>query len=296
MAAVSGILAAHTAIIAAATTTQDSGVWPYVPSFAVSFIAVILYSIVTALLLACMVQYKACWFVALILGVVMETMGFGARTRNTQDLNNNGLYKMQLCCTILAPIFTAAAEYILLGRIMGYVGGAAALLAKPDVDSQSSQATIKHAQDLLNLGDNILLAGLCVNLASFFVFVLQVRYFDYKTRQDRSVDGASSSTPFYRVIEFSQGWFGYLPTHEAYFYGLDSLVILLASAVYIWFWPSKYIPADKHIRLGQDGREWREMTPRQKKVQALEEAERRKDGSGEVSVREVREEGDVEAQ
>ncbi|EJU02137.1 RTA1-domain-containing protein [Dacryopinax primogenitus] len=344
-------------LAAAATATATSSnshrlansVWPYVPSFPVALIAVILYALVTALLIARMFQYKAWWFVALILGGIMETLGFGARARNTQDLNNESLYKMQLCCTILAPIFTAAAEYILLGRIMGYVGrrfsllrpgliswifiisdavsfliqvgGAAALLARPDLNSQSTPSQIQRAQNLLNLGDNVLLAGLAVNLASFVIFVLQVRsysipcanthprqvtYFDYKTRTQCAITGPWRTLLYalyvstvlvlirqvYRVIEFSQGWFGFLPTHEGYFYGLDSLVILLASAVYIWYWPDKYIPGDRHMRLGENGTEWREMTKRERKAQALEEAGR-KASSGEVSVREVKD-GDLE--
>ncbi|KZT62422.1 RTA1 like protein, partial [Calocera cornea HHB12733] len=268
--------------------------WSYTPSFPAALVAVILYALVTALLIGRMFQFKAWWFIALILGGVMETLGFGARARNTQDLNNESLYKMQLACTILAPIFTAAAEYILLGRLMDYVGarfslfrpalvawifitsdaisfliqvgGAAALLARPDLNSNSTAAQVQKAQNLLNLGDNILLAGLAINLASFVVFVMQVSYFDYKTRTAGAPTGRwrkllyalYGSTALvlvrqvYRVIEFSQGWFGFLPTHEAYFYGLDSLVILLASAVYVWYWPNRYIPGDKLVRLGED--------------------------------------------
>ncbi|KZT62425.1 hypothetical protein CALCODRAFT_407356, partial [Calocera cornea HHB12733] len=256
----------------------------YVPSFALALVAVILYALVTVLLIGRMFQFKAWWFIALILGGVMESLGFGARARNAQDLNNVTLYKMQLACTILAPIFTAAAEYILLGRIMGYVGarfslfrpglvswvfiisdaisfliqvgGAAALLAKPDTGPNSTPAQLQNAQNLLNLGDNILLAGLAVNLGSFVIFIVQVTWFDYKTRTQGAPGGRWRTLLWalyvssvlvlirqvYRVIEFSQGWFGFLPTHEGYFFGLDSLVILLASAVYIWYWPNRYIP------------------------------------------------------
>ncbi|KZO91081.1 RTA1 like protein, partial [Calocera viscosa TUFC12733] len=259
-------------------------IWPYLPSFAAALVAVILYALVTALLIGRMFQYRTWWFIALILGGIMETIGFGGRAQNTRDLNNQSLYKMQLSCTILAPIFTAAAEYILLGRIMDYVGsrfslfrpslvawvfiisdavsfliqvgGAAALLARPDLSANSTPQQVTNAANLLTLGDNILLAGLAVNLGSFVIFIVQVTYFDYKTRTQGAVGGrwrkllwalyVSSVLVLirqvYRVIEFSQGWFGYLPTHEGYFFGLDALVILLASAVYIWYWPTRYIP------------------------------------------------------
>jgi len=322
----SALAAAQATSTVVSSKTLNSNPWSYTPSFAVALVAVILYAIVTVLLIGRMFQFRAWWFIAVILGGIMECLGLGARARNTQDLTNQSLYKMQLACTILAPIFTAAAEYILLGRIMDYVGrrfslfrptlvswvfissdaisfliqvgGAAALLARPDVNSNSTKDELNKAQNLLNLGDNILLAGLAINLASFVVFMLQITYFDYQTRKQHAPGGRWRQLlialyvstllvlirQVYRVIEFSQGWFGFLPTHEAYFFGLDSLVILLASAVYIWFWPNRYIPGDKQARLAEDGTEWREMSNREKKAAA--ELEGTKEGvssSGEVS-------------
>ncbi|KZT62424.1 RTA1-domain-containing protein [Calocera cornea HHB12733] len=298
---------------AATTTTQDTGVWPYLPSFPLALIAVILYSLITLLLIGRMFHFRSWWFIALVLGGLMETLGFGARASNTLDLDNVTLYKMQMACTILAPIFTAAAEYVLLGRIMDYVGaryslfrpalvawifiisdviafliqvgGAGALLAKPFTGNGSTQQQLDDAENLVNLGDNILLAGLAVNLGSFVVFFMQVTWFDYKTRTQGAPNGPwrtllsalyISSTlvlirQIYRVIEFSQGWYGYLPTHEGYFYAFDSLVILLASAVYAWYWPNLYIPGDKHMRLSAEGEEWREMTKRERKAAGLME-------------------------
>ena len=46
----------------------------------------------------------------------------------------------------------------------------------------------------------------------------------------------------YRVTELSQGYRGYLATTEGFFYGLDSLPLLIAVAVYVPFWPARMIP------------------------------------------------------
>ena len=46
----------------------------------------------------------------------------------------------------------------------------------------------------------------------------------------------------YRVIELSQGYRGHLATTEAFFYGLDSLPLFIAVAVYTPFWPGRMIP------------------------------------------------------
>ena len=45
----------------------------------------------------------------------------------------------------------------------------------------------------------------------------------------------------YRVIEFSQGYRGYIPTHEVFFYTLDSLPLFLAIIVWVFVWPSLYL-------------------------------------------------------
>ena len=46
----------------------------------------------------------------------------------------------------------------------------------------------------------------------------------------------------YRVIELSQGYRGHLATTEAFFYGLDSLPLFIAVAVYTPFWPGRMMP------------------------------------------------------
>ena len=46
----------------------------------------------------------------------------------------------------------------------------------------------------------------------------------------------------YRTIELSQGFEGHLATIEAYFYALDTLPLFLAVAVYVPFWPGRFVP------------------------------------------------------
>jgi len=46
----------------------------------------------------------------------------------------------------------------------------------------------------------------------------------------------------YRTIELSEGYIGHLATTESYFYGLDTLPLFIAIAVYVPFWPGRFIP------------------------------------------------------
>jgi len=307
LASLTSALAAGPAATGTSSSTRSSSAWTFVPILAPAIIATALYGIVTLLLIARMVQRRNWWMTALILGGIMEALGFGARAKCVVDLSNVSLYKMELSCTILAPIFTAAQEYIILGRLMEYVGrrhslfkphlvswvfivsdaisfliqvaGAAVLLARPNIKAGATAAEIDNATKLLNAGDNVLLGGLAVNLASFVIFMMQIIWFDLRTRKEPHNFGqwrrllwvVYISTGFvlirqiYRVIEFSQGWFGYLPNHEVYFYCFDSLPILLATAMYVWWWPTKYIPGDKRVRLGDGGTEFLELSEKEKK-------------------------------
>jgi hypothetical protein len=43
------------------------------------------------------------------------------------------------------------------------------------------------------------------------------------------------------VAELSQGFNGPLTTSEPFFYGLDTLPLFIAIAVYIPFWPGRFI-------------------------------------------------------
>lgn len=53
----------------------------------------------------------------------------------------------------------------------------------------------------------------------------------------------------YRVVELSQGFDGPLTTSEPFFYGLDTLPLFIAIAIYIPFWPGRFIPRDSPATL-----------------------------------------------
>lgn len=46
----------------------------------------------------------------------------------------------------------------------------------------------------------------------------------------------------YRVTESSQGFGGSISKIEGLFYGLDTLPLFIAIAVYVPFWPGRFIP------------------------------------------------------
>jgi hypothetical protein len=123
------------------------------------------------------------------------------------------------------------------------VGGAILLLNKNGDDSRQQT------------GQNILMAGLAINLASFCFFFTLIIHYEIATR--RLVRGGKRpyapivwATMFsqilligrsiYRIIEFQQGYFSPIATKEIYFYFFDTLLMLLATAIYTIFFPPAF--------------------------------------------------------
>jgi hypothetical protein len=51
----------------------------------------------------------------------------------------------------------------------------------------------------------------------------------------------------FRVVELSQGYVGYLATHEAFVFGLDTIPLWIGLVVYCWYWPPKILTAETAI-------------------------------------------------
>jgi hypothetical protein len=125
------------------------------------------------------------------------------------------------------------------------VGGAVLLLNKDGNDTKQQQ------------GENTLMAGLAINLASFCFFFTLIIWYEVATR--RIVRARGLKRPYapiiyatmfsqfwlicrsiYRVIEFQQGYFSPIATTELYFYLFDTMIMLFATAVYIPFFPPAF--------------------------------------------------------
>ncbi|GAA5949407.1 hypothetical protein JCM3765_003399 [Sporobolomyces pararoseus] len=135
-----------------------------------------------------------------------------------------------------------------------------------------------------DLGHKIALVGIAVQLASYCLFTLLLIYFGFKAPRkfpqikegyrQHSTAHRDSYSPFattplhnwknlwylllitsvgiivrsaFRLAEYTQGYYGYLPTHEGYFYLLDALPLWLAMTLYCFFWPSRFIRGSEEL-------------------------------------------------
>ncbi|EPQ56237.1 RTA1 like protein [Gloeophyllum trabeum ATCC 11539] len=195
-----------------------------------------------------------------------------------------GIYIIMDLLILCAPATFLAFNYIVYGRTIVQCIGREHSIIRPervarifvisDISTfflQASGGGLTAMNSLAKLGNDIVLVGLILQALSyvFFIFVA--------VRAHRSVVRSSPRSSvhkeawwrvlwvlyfssifvlircIYRIVEFAQGYDGYLVTHEVYFYCLDALPLLIAISVYIPFWPSKYLSrasADYMIPLG----------------------------------------------
>lgn len=132
-------------------------------------------------------------------------------------------------------------------------------------------AASANTQAQLDLGTNIMIAGVSVQVGVTVPFL--ILFVDFHVRHllryrkqvaeggkeaaldspwDRKLLTLSAASFFstlmivtrciYRVVEMAQGWRGHLATTEVYFGILDGLVILLATAIFVFFHPGFLLP------------------------------------------------------
>ncbi|KAI0823125.1 RTA1-like protein [Trametes gibbosa] len=218
---------------------------------------------------------------AMLIGEFTWAVGFGTRFGLHTQPDSRSIYIAYNLFIVLSPCAFIASSYMLLGRLARYLKSHEHLLIPPQritvvfVVSDISTFLIQAAGALLSIskdvktsktGEHIFLAGLILQLASFGIFVILALRFLYRVKsRDSHVWAVDAEKPWhrdwrtlalvlivssvgifircvYRVIELSQGYHGQLATTEAYFYGLDSLPLFIAVAVYTPFWPGRMIP------------------------------------------------------
>lgn len=170
-----------------------------------------------------------------------------------------------------APVFFTGGIYVLLGRLIGLFGRETSML------SAKQYLWIFCSSDVLSLiiqaagggiassesnkgkdttpGTHIMIGGIIIQLVSVIVFIffainflLRVHRLGYGNIIMRSylkhLVGAMWVSiiavfirSIYRVIELSQGWTGYVITHEVYFIVLDGVMMVIAVGIFNIFHP-----------------------------------------------------------
>lgn len=221
------------------------------------------------------------FMIVAVVAAAGELAGWIARTYGHVDPFNRDAYIAQIVCLILSPAFISAVNYMAFQNVMDFygskwsriprkyyvigfcIGDLCSLVVQAIGGALSAEAT---TQDEVNLGKNIAIAGVSIQVAVSAPFMFL--YLDYSFRRLREWGNLSKSQrPYpkleifnavigistlfilirciYRIVEMSEGWLGRLATTPVYFNILDALMILLAVGIFIPFYPAWLLPPNK---------------------------------------------------
>ncbi|TXT11269.1 hypothetical protein VHUM_02020 [Vanrija humicola] len=194
-------------------------------------------------------------------------------------LHSSGAYIAMYLFVVLSPCAFLAADYILLGRIVNHLDAERYLFIKPSrvstifiisdvitfliqaVGGGTSSAQNQKARDV---GVRIFLAGLAAQLLSFLLFSVLWLVFLIRARKDEFLWKRSGwkqlyfalgftcicflIRSFFRTIELSEGYAGYLSIHEKFYMGLDALPLFVGILVYVWYWPPRILTPETKVQ------------------------------------------------
>ncbi|KAI8821448.1 RTA1 like protein-domain-containing protein [Fimicolochytrium jonesii] len=237
----------------------------YEPSGWAPFLAAGLFLVLGLLHVVQMIRFKTYYMGWIIAGAFFETIGYLIRLKSRADPTVMNIYAAQNGLIIIAPVFFAASEYILLSRIINHVGGQFSVI-RPSriakifvgIDIVSFLVQIAGTGLLVgtkdismqDIGLKIMLFGLILQVISFAGFLIVAVLFH---RRAAHVHGQWSKLikalyiscifilirSIYRVIEFAQGFKSDLAHNERLMYIFDMGLMVLAIAVFIIVHPGK---------------------------------------------------------
>ncbi|KAI1028168.1 hypothetical protein LB504_012535 [Fusarium proliferatum] len=227
------------------------------------------------------------WFMfAMELGIVTEIIGYAARVISWKNQWNQNAFLAQIVCITIGPAFLSAGMYLCLSRIVVIYGEENSRLPSRwytrlfipcDVLSLVLQAAggviasiALQDSKSLTTGDNIMIAGLALQVFTLLVFIGLCADFMMSLHQRKRELGAAVVLPqdpaltkvrdswqfmgfkvalglaimlvlwrcSYRVAELNQGWTGPITFNQYLFVGMEPVLITAAVYALAFFHPA----------------------------------------------------------
>ncbi|KAL0257695.1 hypothetical protein SLS55_006858 [Diplodia seriata] len=247
----------------------------YHPSLAAAIIFVIAFLLTTGFHCHQCVRTKTWYFAPLIIGGICQVLGYIGRAMSARDQWALGPYIMQNLLLLIAPAFSAASIYMVLGRIILSVDGERhALIGKKwltkvfvmgDVISLLAQSggggyMAMGTLAAMHTGEKIVVFGLFVQLLFFGFFVAVSSLFYARMRREMRTAGRGAGMPgvawrrhfavlmaaslaifvrsVFRVVEYVSGNDGFLLKHEVFLYVFDACLMLAVMVLFNVVHPS----------------------------------------------------------
>ncbi|KAG2419785.1 hypothetical protein HFD88_004581 [Aspergillus terreus] len=246
--------------------------YKYDPSMAAAVIFIILFGVATILHTYHLIRTRTWFFIPLTIGGWFEFVGYIGRAMSSAQAPDFtlGPYIMQSTLLLVAPALYAASIYMELGRIIYLVKGEKLSLIRVnwmtkifvagDVLSflmQASGAGIM-VTDAQKTGENVIVGGLFVQIIFFGFFLISAIIFQQRIGRHPTPESADSYNPWrkhlyalhtssvlilirsvFRVVEYLQGWDGYLLSTEVFIYIFDALLMFIVLVIFVLIHPSE---------------------------------------------------------
>ncbi|KAG9252371.1 RTA1 like protein-domain-containing protein [Emericellopsis atlantica] len=248
--------------------------WQYIPNTAAAALFTALFALGTAVVVWRMIRSRAWFCTVFIIGAILEIGGYAARAVSKNKTDELIPYVIQSTFILVAPALFAASVYMSLGRIIRSIG-AESLSIIPvkwltkifvcgDVISfmvQASGAGIQVKADSAQTGENIILAGLFIQIIIFGFFAVTAAIFHVRVHRHRPRASLEHGTKWeklmtmlyivsvlimvrsiFRVVEYIMGRDGYPLSHEWTLYVFDAVLMFGVVVLFAWRFPSDLNP------------------------------------------------------
>ncbi|KAH7013520.1 RTA1 like protein-domain-containing protein [Ilyonectria destructans] len=257
---------------------ESDSIWMYNPSFALAILGTVAYGIIFIITsYQTLIKYRAWYFVVVPIGATVELVAYIFRTYSVKNQSALTPFIITLSLTVLAPIFIAAGNYLLISRLIVSVLPPSnhRILKIPgrhltpifvvcDVIAfsvQGSGSAIASTDDWTGdgerIGRRVLIGGLVFQLIAFAVFLCLFRKFHVLGNQLEVEDapkgwrtvvravyissGLIMVRCIYRVCEFAEGMNGYAFRTEWLFWVFECVPMIGAIGIFCMYHPSRYL-------------------------------------------------------
>ncbi|KPM43663.1 hypothetical protein AK830_g2844 [Neonectria ditissima] len=262
----------------------------YDPSLAAACIFIALFGISALLHLWQITKLRSWCFVPFFIGCCFEIVGYIGRALSATETPNwsTRSFTIQSLTLLLGPALLAASIYMVLGRLIRLHEAEhlsptnpkwlTKLFVPGDVLSFLTQgaggAILARAKSLSDskLGENVIIAGLAIQIAFFGVFIVVICLLHYRILATPTNRCHSTNVPWqrfmwilyaasvlimvrsvFRVAEYVMGSDGALLASEVYLYVFDAALMFFVAVMFNIFHPGKIIQTeDKSMPLSDN--------------------------------------------
>ncbi|KAH6971054.1 RTA1 like protein-domain-containing protein [Ilyonectria sp. MPI-CAGE-AT-0026] len=222
---------------------EEYELYDYEPSSAAAMIFLLAFGLVTIWHVWVIIRHRAWYFTPLLIGCIMETVGYVGRFLSTSNPSSLGPFMIQTLCLLVAPALFAASIYMVLGRLILFLRVSTLSPIKPTIMTKIFVAgdviSFLMHKDVQHTGKTVILLGLAVQIIFFGLFIIAGIVFHLRIHKRPALLSVEDSK------KWLQGWRGVMTV----LYVSSGLIFLMlgAAATIGIFHPAKYVPTKKEI-------------------------------------------------